>query len=54
MATTEHTSLRGQGWVADDPSERDEKSYKAVTCTICARIHLVNPNTGKLLLDGDE
>jgi hypothetical protein len=23
------TSLRVQGWVANDPSERDEKSYKA-------------------------
>jgi hypothetical protein len=42
------TSLRIQGWVADDPSERDEKSYEAVTCLICARIHLVNPKTGKV------
>lgn len=50
------TNLRVQGWVADDPSERDEKSYKAVICTICARIHLVNPKTGKVLLGeaGDE
>jgi hypothetical protein len=49
------TSLRVQGWVADDPSERDGKSYEAVTCLICARIHLVNPKTGKVLLgEGDD
>jgi hypothetical protein len=45
-----NTGLRVQGWVVD---ERDNESYEAVTCTICARVHLVNPKTGKVLAERD-
>jgi hypothetical protein len=41
------TNQRVQGWSADavDP---DDDGYEAVTCTACQRVHLVNPNTGKI------
>ena len=49
------TRLNVQGWVADDPTQRDEDCFDAVTCTACARMHLVNPRTGKVLgADDDE
>lgn len=49
------TGLRVQGWIADDPTERDENSYDAITCAVCTRIHFVNPKTGKVLgEDNDE
>jgi len=32
----------------DDP-ERADETYEPVTCTVCARVHLVNPKTGKVL-----
>jgi hypothetical protein len=27
----------------------DDDSYEAVTCLVCKRVHLVNPNNGKVL-----
>lgn len=44
-----NTGLRVQGLVADDPTERSDESYQAITCLACSRIHLVNPATGKVL-----
>jgi hypothetical protein len=48
------TGFKVQGfvedYVADDPA-RGEESFEPVTCTICTRIHLVNPKTGKVLGD---
>ena len=44
-----HTNRNVQGWIADDPTERDKDSFEAVTCTACTRVHLVNPDTGKVL-----
>jgi hypothetical protein len=38
-----------QGWIAENPSEPESESYEAVTCTACARVHLVDPRTGKIL-----
>ncbi len=43
------TMFNVQGWVADDPTEGEGETYEAVTCTACARVHLVNPKNGKLL-----
>jgi hypothetical protein len=46
-----NTGYRVQGFVADDPERgenTDRDSYEAVTCTVCARVHLVNPKTGKI------
>lgn len=48
------TGLRVQGWVADGSTERDDDRYEAVTCDACAREHLVNPKTGKVLGHEDD
>jgi hypothetical protein len=42
-----------QAWAADDPNE-DAFTYVQVTCLACARAHLVNPKTGKVLGAEDE
>jgi hypothetical protein len=48
-----NAGLNVQGWIADDP-EKVEGFYEAVTCTACAAVHLVNPETGDVLgADGD-
>jgi hypothetical protein len=40
-----------QVWLPETaPSDRAD-SYEAVTCPACARIHLVNITTGKMLSD---
>ena len=44
-----NTGFNVQGWVADDPTESEGKTYQPITCTICTRVHLVNPKTGKVL-----
>ncbi|MFY9837743.1 MAG: hypothetical protein WAK55_15005 [Xanthobacteraceae bacterium] len=44
-----NTGLNVQGWVADNPSEPESEAYEAVTCTACARVHLVDPRTGRIL-----
>ena len=46
--------LNVQGFVADDPSEEDNHSYRTITCLACRQIHLVNPKTGGVLIVGDE
>ena len=46
-----NTGMNVQGWVADDPTERDRDSYEAVTCHACRAVHLVNPQTGKIAGD---
>jgi len=43
-----NTGKNVQGWVADDPTEREQIFYEAVTCPACAKVHLVEPGTGKL------
>jgi hypothetical protein len=49
-----NTGMRVQGWVADDPTERPDNSYDAVTCVACTQMHLVNPKTGKVLGQDDD
>jgi hypothetical protein len=44
-----NTGLNVQGWIADDAAARDEENYEPVICTACTRLHIVNPNTGKVL-----
>jgi hypothetical protein len=48
-----NTGLKVQGWVADDPSDSDQETFEAVTCTACTRVHLVNPKNGKILGDDE-
>ena len=40
--------VTGYGYAAGDLVS-DGEMYEPVTCTACARAHLVNPKTGKLL-----
>jgi hypothetical protein len=49
-----NTGLNVQGWVAENPSEPKSEAYEAVTCTACARVHLVEPRTGKILGSADD
>jgi hypothetical protein len=39
------TGLNVQGWVADDPSEGE--THQAVTCLMCGKIHIVNPDAAR-------
>jgi hypothetical protein len=48
------TGLQVQGWSAADPTEGDDDIYETVTCLACAKVHLVNPKTGKVLGAGDD
>jgi hypothetical protein len=41
------TGLKVQGHVADDLI--GGATYEAVSCIACARVHLVNPKSGKVL-----
>jgi hypothetical protein len=43
--------LKVQGWVAGDLTESEAETYEPVTCTVCTRVHLINPKTGKVLGD---
>jgi hypothetical protein len=45
-----NTGMNVQGWVADDLGKTStDETYEAVTCTACARMHLVNAKSGKVL-----
>jgi hypothetical protein len=43
-----NTGLNVQGRIEGEPTDRETDLYEAVTCTACARVHLVNPKTGRL------
>jgi hypothetical protein len=38
---------RVPGWFADNGS--DSETYEVVTCLACRQVHMVNPETGKVL-----
>jgi hypothetical protein len=42
------TGLNVQGFVAEAP-QQDSDTFEPVNCTLCARVHLVNPLTGKVV-----
>jgi predicted nucleic-acid-binding Zn-ribbon protein len=42
------TSIKVQHWL-DDDEDVPENEYAAVTCKACARSHLINRKTGRLL-----
>lgn len=48
------TGYRVQGFTADAPTEKGGDVYEPLTCTVCRRIHLVDPRTGKVLGDGEK
>jgi hypothetical protein len=43
------TGFRVQGWVPGHPTEGKGHQFEGITCSICKRIHLVDPKTGNLL-----
>jgi hypothetical protein len=44
------TGYNVQAFVADDPTKGAE-AYRSITCTVCGRVHLVNPKTGRVVGD---
>jgi hypothetical protein len=44
------TGFQVQGYSPEQTSG-DADAYEVVTCTVCARVHLVNSATGKVLGD---
>ena len=47
------TQLTVQHWL-DDDEDAPETEYEAITCEACARLHLINRKTGRLLGQMDE
>ena len=48
------TGLNVQVWLPETaPTDRTD-SYEVLTCPACARIHLVNKTTGKILGDKEK
>lgn len=48
------TGYRVQGFVADDPANNENDAFQPVTCTVCGRVHLIDPKTGKTLGGGEQ
>jgi hypothetical protein len=42
-----NSGFRVQGYSPQETGDNDN-AYEAVTCVMCARVHLVNPKTGKV------
>jgi hypothetical protein len=48
------TGFRVQGNAPELSNADKGEHFEAVTCTVCNRLHLVIPKTGKLLSEGDK
>ena len=48
------TGATVQVWLAGGAQPEPADSYEAVTCPACARVHLINRKTGKMLSDKDK
>jgi hypothetical protein len=48
------TGLKVRVWLPETAPTGRADSYEAVTCPACARIHLVNKTTGKMLGDKEK
>jgi hypothetical protein len=44
-----NTGKKVQGWTDDPPVADDAEAYQSVKCVACARLHWVNPRTGRVL-----
>lgn len=42
------TKQHGQHWLDDADKRKGDDAYVAVLCHACARLHFLNPKTGKL------
>ena len=49
LFTCPTTSIRVQGWIADEVSEDGGDAYEPLTCLACRQVHMINPRTGKVL-----
>jgi hypothetical protein len=47
--TCPSTNLNVQHWRDEDDEDVSDNEYEAVTCKACARLHLINRKTGKVL-----
>jgi ribosomal protein S27E len=47
-----NTGFRVQGYTHEQTS--DDDSYEVLTCSMCSRVHLVNPTTGKVMGEDEE
>ena len=47
-----NTGFRVQGYAPEKTS--DDDVYEVMTCTMCKRVHLVSPTTGKVLGEDEE
>lgn len=43
-----------QGHAEVDEGVVEANHYKPLACSSCGRVHLIDPNTGRLLNDSDE
>jgi len=54
LFTCPSTNLNVQHWRDEDDEDAPDNEYEAVTCKACARLHLINRKTGKVLGQDDE
>jgi hypothetical protein len=54
LFTCPSTNLNVQHWRDDDDEGVSDNEYEAVTCMACARLHLINRKTGKVLGQEDD
>ena len=52
--TCPSTNLNVQHSRDEDDEDAPDNEYEAVTCKACARLHLINRKTGKVLGQDDE
>jgi hypothetical protein len=52
--TCPSTNLNVQHWRDEDDEDAPDNEYEVVTCKACARLHLINRKTGKVLRQEDE
>jgi hypothetical protein len=48
------TSMKVQHWLADEDEGMSDNEYEAIRCQACARLHLINRKTGRLLGQDEE
>ena len=54
LFTCPSTKLNVQHWWDEDDAAAPDNEYEAVTCKACARLHLINRKTGKVLGQANE
>jgi hypothetical protein len=48
------TGTTVQVWLPESAQPKRTDSYEAVSCPACARVHLINRTTGKMLGDKEQ